>query len=103
MGATGILHGAVFIVWNCQRYYRTFSVPGLCPIDVKRSPLSPTIVTIQTPSLISIHLGLQAKLTLKMPSELSVGGGGEDGLGDTVVVALLPEGGSVHSAKPFSS
>ena len=101
MGAIGILCGAVFIVCNCQRYYRTFSVLGLCPIDVKRSPLSPTIVTIQTPSLISIHLSIHANLTLKMPLELSVGGG--DGLGDTVAGALLPGGGSLHSPKPFSS
>lgn len=73
MGAIGLLCGAVFIVRNCQRHYRTFSVPGLCPIDVKRSPLFPTIVTIQTPLLMSIHLGLHANLTLKMPLELSVG------------------------------
>lgn len=69
------------IVWNCQRHCRTFSVLGLCPIDVKKSPLSPAIVTIQTPSLISIHLGLHANLTLKMPLELSAGGGDGDGLG----------------------
>ena len=62
------------IVWNCQRHCRTFRVLGLCPIDVKKSPLSPAIVTIQTPSLISIHLGLHANLTLKMPLELSAGG-----------------------------
>ena len=100
MGAIGILCRAVFIVRNCQRHYRTFSVPGLCPIDVKRSPLSPTIVTIQTPSLMSTQ-GFTCKSDTQNAFGTQCGGGDGDGVGDTVPAASLP-GEALHTVPSHS-